>query len=235
MISLMKDVYTIFNPHWKAEVRSHAGNRAASTGAHAQNSNSKTPPSTGKSKRQLQDRDSPPPDGNDEKKRKTKSSNLEGDGQERLFACCFHKHNAQKYCSNGDTGSKYRSCAGPGFPKISTLKSDGPKHAFDSTRIIDWLIFRQHLKRTHRAPPHCLRCWLVLESQAEMSLHLNAKERCKQQEPQIIEGLDEEKMRLITETWGISWEGIYEILFPGAPVPSPCEFTPKGPWRACYI
>ena len=60
-----------------------------------------------------------------------------------------------------------------------------------------------------------------------MSLHLNAEERCRQQEPQIVEGVDEEKMRLITETWGVSWEGIYEILFPGAPIPSPCESTPK--------
>ena len=58
-----------------------------------------------------------------------------------------------------------------------------------------------------------------------MSLHLNAQERCKKEEPQVIEGVDEEKMRLITETWGISWEGIYEILFPGAPIPSPREFT----------
>ena len=62
-----------------------------------------------------------------------------------------------------------------------------------------------------------------------MSLHLNMEERCKQEEPQIIEGVDEEKMRLITETWGVSWEGIYEVLFPGAPVPSPCEFTSKKP------
>ena len=60
-----------------------------------------------------------------------------------------------------------------------------------------------------------------------MSLHLNTEERCRRQEPQVIEGVDEEKMRLITETWGISWEEIYEILFPGAPVPSPCEFTLK--------
>ena len=108
-----------------------------STGAHAQNSSSRALPSTGKGKRRLQDRDSQPPDGNDEKKRKTKSSNTGDDGQERLFACCFHKHNAQKYCSNGDTGSKYRSCAGPGFSKISKLKSDDPKRKLTSMRMFD--------------------------------------------------------------------------------------------------
>ena len=130
IISLMRDVYAIFNPHWKAEVRSHAENRATSTGAHAQDTVSRTSLFTGKGKRRLQDRDSPPPDGNDEKKRKTKSSSS-GDHGQRLFACCFHKFNAQKYCINDDTGSKYRSCAGPGFSKISQLKSDGPKHTLD--------------------------------------------------------------------------------------------------------
>ena len=57
-----------------------------------------------------------------------------------------------------------------------------------------------------------------------MALHANAEERCEQREPRAIEGVDQDKMRMITETWGISWEGIYEILFPGAPVPNPCEF-----------
>ena len=136
MVSLMRDVYAIFNPHWKAEVRSHAGNRAGSTGAHAQNSNSRIPPSAGKSKRRLQDRDSPPPNGNDEKKRKTKSPSSGDDGQ-RLFACCFHKFNAQKYCSNDDTGSKYRSCAGPGFSKISKLKSDDLEQKLRSMRMFN--------------------------------------------------------------------------------------------------
>ena len=128
ILSLMRDVYTIFNPQWKPDLRSHAGDRAASTGAHAYNSSSRTPPSTGNSKRRLRGWDSPPPDENDSKKRKTKSPTSGDDEQERLFACCFHKHNAQKYCSNRDTGSKYRSCAGPGFSKISKLKSDDPKH-----------------------------------------------------------------------------------------------------------
>ena len=59
-----------------------------------------------------------------------------------------------------------------------------------------------------------------------MSVHANAEERCEQREPQIIDGVDEDKMRLMTDTWGASWEDIYEILFPGAPVPSPCECTP---------
>ncbi|KAL9134542.1 MAG: hypothetical protein Q9175_004270 [Cornicularia normoerica] len=201
MVSLMRDVYTIFNYQWGADFRSRAGSQAASTGVQSQDSNSRTPSSTGKGKRRTHDRDSDPPDAADEKKRKSKSLRSGDGGQERLFACFFYKYNAQKYCSNRDTGTKYRSCAGPGFSKISQLK--------------------QHLKRNHHAPIHCPRCWLVFNSEAEMSLHANAEERCERREPQVAEGVDQDKMRLITETWGVSWEGIYEILFPGAPIPTP--------------
>lgn len=58
-----------------------------------------------------------------------------------------------------------------------------------------------------------------------MALHANAEKRCERKEPQALEGVDQDKMRLITETWGVSWEQIYDILFPGAPIPSPCKCT----------
>lgn len=122
MVSVMRDVYTIFNSQWRADLRSHTGSQAASTGTHSQQSSSRTPSSTGTGKRRMQDRDSDPPDADGEKKRKIKSL-TSGDGsQERLYACFFYKYNAQKYSSNSDTGTKYRSCAGPGFSKISQLK-----------------------------------------------------------------------------------------------------------------
>lgn len=69
-----------------------------------------------------------------------------------------------------------------------------------------------------------------MKSQAEMTLHANAEERCERKEPQIQEGVDQEKMRMITETWGVSWEGIYEILFPGAPIPSACKCNHDRLW-----
>lgn len=122
MVSLMSDVYTIFNSQWKADFRSRIGSQAASTSGYSQSSNSRTPSSTGRGKRRLPDRDSPPPDANDEKKRKSRSTKTGDSGQERMFACFFYKYNAQKYCSNSDTGTKYRSCAGPGFSRISQLK-----------------------------------------------------------------------------------------------------------------
>lgn len=37
----------------------------------------------------------------------------------------------------------------------------------------------------------------------------------------VLEGVDQDKMRLITSSWGANWTQIYGILFPGAPVPSP--------------
>lgn len=97
--------------------------------------------------------------------------------------------------------------------------------AFDSMRTPNPFVVRQHLRRNHRAPIYCTRCWLVMTSQAEMTLHANVEERCERKEPQVQEGVDPDKMRMITETWGISWEEIYEILFPGAPTPSPCRYN----------
>ncbi len=40
----------------------------------------------------------------------------------RQFACPFHKSNARKYWPNLDTGTKYRSCQGPGVSSISKMK-----------------------------------------------------------------------------------------------------------------
>src|SRR5207248_10873806 len=38
------------------------------------------------------------------------------------FACPFNQYNPQKYSSNNSMGSKYRSCAGPGFKAIAKVK-----------------------------------------------------------------------------------------------------------------
>ena len=62
-----------------------------------------------------------------------------------------------------------------------------------------------------------------MDSQMDMTSHANAEDRCERGDPQALEGVDNDKMRMIADTWGITWEGIYEILFPGAPIPSPCN------------
>ena len=122
MVSLLKDVYNIFNTQWNADLRSRAGSQTAGTGTSSQHSCSRTPSSANKGKRKIQDGDSDSPDANEEKRRRTNAEAIKDSGQGRLYACCFHKYNAHKYCSNTDTGTKYRSCAGPGFSKISQLK-----------------------------------------------------------------------------------------------------------------
>ena len=122
MVLLMNEVYAIFSSKWSADFRSRTGSQAPSSGAGSQDSSSRTPTPPENGKRQMEDRGSHSPDTNNNKKRKTGSRRLEEGSQGRLFACCFHKYNPQKYCSSSETGTKFRSCEGPGFSKISQLK-----------------------------------------------------------------------------------------------------------------
>lgn len=55
-----------------------------------------------------------------------------------------------------------------------------------------------------------------------MTNHANQDSRCEQNDPRP-EGIAAEKMTLITSKWGATWGDIYSIIFPGAPVPSPCK------------
>ena len=118
----MTDAYVTFDSEWKVEGRGQAASQPQNTRATSRNSKLSAPSLTSKVKRRMRDRDSHSPDANDEKRRKTSSPKAADGGQGRLYACCFHKYNARKYCSNSDTGTKYRSCAGPGFSTISKLK-----------------------------------------------------------------------------------------------------------------
>ena len=58
---------------------------------------------------------------------------------------------------------------------------------------------------------------------------MNADIRCEARPIQIEEGISEEKMLLIQSKRGATWENIFSILFPGAPVPSPCESRQQLP------
>ena len=55
-----------------------------------------------------------------------------------------------------------------------------------------------------------------------LSVHSAEKERCLKRDRQQ-EGIDQYKMDLIESHWGATWEKIYEIIFPGAPMPTPCQ------------
>ena len=56
----------------------------------------------------------------------------------------------------------------------------------------------------------------------EMGEYANVEPRCDRRIGQP-EGVDQEKLDHIFSTRGPTWEKIYEILFPGAPIPSPCK------------
>ena len=60
--------------------------------------------------------------------------------------------------------------------------------------------------------------------------HVNDQIRCETHDPQP-EGINRDKMKLITSKRGASWENIYEILFPGAPIPSPCMIETCSAFR----
>ena len=61
-----------------------------------------------------------------------------------------------------------------------------------------------------------------MSSLREMDEHANMEIRCEGREA-APEGIDQEKFDHVFSIRGPTWEKIYEILFPGAPVPSPCK------------
>ena len=202
--TLMREVYSMFDSQWNYNVRSHAGYRSECSLSGRQPGSSSSQ-KTGK--RSLQERESSPPEddsGRGEKRQRTDPHTKEVG---RLLACPFHKYDPDKYGPNSISGTKFRSCIGPGFPSVARLK--------------------QHLKRTHRAPIQCQRCWITMPDLQAMARHANEENRCESADPQP-EGIDHEKWSLITSSHGATWTKIYEIIFPGAPVPSPYYEPPNS-------
>lgn len=124
MVALMEEFYTNFDPQWQNNVRSHVAPSSRSSRSYADSSksqNSSRQDSNGK--RAMRDREPSPDDNaNNGKKRRGNPTDARGDEPDPQFACPFRKYDPRKYCSNLDTGTKYRSCIGPGFSTISKLK-----------------------------------------------------------------------------------------------------------------
>ena len=123
ILSLMRDVYAMFSSQWQANVRTLTTPEAECSRALLDSCESAdSPPQIRLGKRANYERDRSPGYGNDGKKRRNNppgTINCEPDLQP---ACPFHKYDPSKYCPNIDTGVKYRTCLGPGFPSISRLK-----------------------------------------------------------------------------------------------------------------
>lgn len=122
MVSLMRKVYRAFAVHGEANGQNISTAESSSSAQNAQSSSSQQRSSHTNNKRARKDRDSPPPDGSERRRRRTNSQHVSDVEQQRLLACPWHKYNPMKYCANEITKSKYRSCAGPGFPDIRRLK-----------------------------------------------------------------------------------------------------------------
>lgn len=124
IVSLMQDVYTMFDSQWNVRTRGNTTCQSDYANTQSQQSETANQSSTKKGKRRTQDRDSSPPDdkGAKRKKENPKGSSPSGKDRNILFACPFHKNDPLKYRASHQSGIDFRSCAGPGFQTISRLK-----------------------------------------------------------------------------------------------------------------
>ena len=120
MVTLMKEVYALFDTGWK--VRTCANSKQESSGTRAQSSRPEDSRVGKSSKKRMRDRDSSPPGDGDGKREKKDDPDIRLHHQSRTFACPFHKHDPYKYSFNGDTGVVYRSCPTFGSASISHLR-----------------------------------------------------------------------------------------------------------------
>ena len=118
MVTLMEDVYTIFDSNWRADARTCATSTSGSSQNQPSQSSSSYPNVHSNTKKRMRGRESPPPDDSNSKRGRKSASNQHS----RPYACPFHKYNPQKFTLNHDTGAIYRSCLGPGFSNVSQVK-----------------------------------------------------------------------------------------------------------------
>ena len=126
MVTLMKEVYAMFDSEWKVSARTCAASQEGSSKGHAQPNKLAAPRDCENSKKRPKDReknrDSSPPGDDNGKRRKRDDPEAGLQNQGRPFACPFNKYDPYKYSLNSDTGAAYRSCLGPGFTSISHVK-----------------------------------------------------------------------------------------------------------------
>ena len=128
MVTLKEESQATFGPQGQPNLRTHVEPNSRSSNSHPNSWKvSNTSKEASKGKRAMRDRepspnDSSDNDGNSGKRRRGDPSGGKGSGHGPQLACPFHKHDPQKYSPNLETGTKYRSCLGPGFSSISKLK-----------------------------------------------------------------------------------------------------------------
>ncbi|KAI9732839.1 MAG: hypothetical protein M1834_003777 [Cirrosporium novae-zelandiae] len=199
--NIMHEFYAMYGQHLSGGLRSHTGSPPSAQSPIQNSGKASSNKAVWSSRKRHFDDDDPPSPRDDRRKRQKPEPSSPGDyGENGLFACPFHKFDPRKYCCSNSDSRKYRACAGPGFESIARLK--------------------QHLKRTHKSPIYCLRCWLVFEEEQELLHHQRNYNQCDILPLRFMEGITQDKMKMINKR-NVTWKDIYEILFPGAPVPSP--------------
>ncbi|KAI9764307.1 MAG: hypothetical protein M1840_008525 [Geoglossum simile] len=225
---VMVEFRALFEANWTSNATQQAasGSRPHNS-SHAQtsgNSSKSSLPTNKNGKHRMADRDIGEPDDDDEnnhpKRRKANSTPPDTTNDGLKLACPFHKRDPRKYSTNNVTGIKYRACSGPGWVKIGRIK--------------------EHLYRRHRAPTQCKRCWSTFDNELELQNHVRDANGCELRPEQPIEGItrkigeelrSKKKLNSGLDEEG-KWKSIYEILFPGEPIPTPyyepAEFTHPG-------
>ena len=122
VVKLMREVYTIFDQSWTANVQSRTGSESSNSNVSSLEEHSGNDLTRGNERRRKRDRDFAPPNDPHGKKKKENPTPSSLEDETRLFACPFHKFDQCKYSCNATTGLKYRACMGPGFKKIARVK-----------------------------------------------------------------------------------------------------------------
>jgi hypothetical protein len=173
--------------------------------------------SGGKRKSRIEDSlppDDPDEDGSNKRRRVSITTTTEDSENGPRFACPFYKHDPTRYRNR-------RTCPGPGWPTVHRMK--------------------EHLYRSHAQPIFCNRCYLMFDSDNELSSHQRA-DPCPVSEPQPVDGIRRETLKslkkrsLAGRLEEDKWRDTYQLLFPDvspADIPSPCEYVRVECWHLC--
>lgn len=175
-------------------------------------------------------------DDDDGRKRRKPSDNSSSGSpvSRKLFACPFHKHNPQKYCSNAVTGRKFHSCGPPGFPSIHRIKLvvSQPICSQRQKGLTRFALAREHIYRQHSRPIECPRCFEIFQNQTALEAHQRAAQMCEVRQKGETEGItQEQQIRLRSRvryprhyTEEDKWKQIYRLIFPDQlEIPRPCK------------
>jgi hypothetical protein len=147
----------------------------------------------------------------------------------KRYACPFRKHDPLKY-----NLQDHEICTVRSWDSVSRMKYVVLACPLSQVLTVPT---REHLYRKH-CKVHCVRCKQTFRKPAELELHELAAEGCQVREvrypPADITAQQERHLkskRYATryQTEEEKWREVYRLLFPGEPVPSPCECAEAVP------